>query len=130
MVCLFQQQGLDHSSGILLCHKYVSGVVISNPQPSSQFWHPCVSSVCKWCGYFNSKAWLTVLASCVPSESKWCSDFNHKAWLTVLTSLHAIRLYVVWLFQSSSLAHSSGILVCHQRVSGVVISTKKPGSWF
>ena len=88
----------------------------------------------KWCGYFNHKAWLTILASvchqrvsgmvisttrpgspfwplCVPSGSKWCGYFNHKAWLTILASLCAI-------------------FVCHQVVSGVVISTTGPGSPF
>jgi hypothetical protein len=37
---------------------------------------------------------------------------------------------VVWLFQPQGLAHHSGIFVCHQDVSFVVISTTKSGSPF
>src|SRR6202790_223534 len=34
------------------------------------------------------------------------------------------------LFQPQGLAHHSGLFVCHQRVSGVLISTTRPGSPF
>ena len=104
---LFQPQGLAHHSGLFVCHQDVSGVVISTTRPGSPFWPLCMPSVCKWCGYFN-----------------------HKAWLTILASLCAIRMYVVWLFQPQGLAHHSGLFVCHQIVSGVAISTTRPGSPF
>ena len=104
VVWLFQPQGLAHHSVLFVCHQYVSGVVISTTRPGSPFWPVCVPSGCKWCGYFNQMAWLTILAS---SVCKWCGYFNHKAWLTILASF-----------------------VCHQVVSGVVISTTRPDSPF
>ena len=44
---------------------------------------------------------------CAPSASKWCGHFNHKPWFTIC-----------------------GPFVPHQGVSGVVISTSRPGSPF
>ena len=46
-----------------VCHQIVSGVVISTTRSGSPFWSLCVPSGSKWCGYFNHKAWLTILAS-------------------------------------------------------------------
>jgi hypothetical protein len=37
---------------------------------------------------------------------------------------------VVWLFQPKGLAHHSGLFLSHQYVSGVAISTTRPGSPF
>ena len=54
---------------IFVYHQIVSGVVISTTQSGSPFWSLCVSTACKWYGYFNDKAWLTILASmCAISE--------------------------------------------------------------
>ena len=107
--------GLAHHSGLLLFHQVVSGVVIPTTRTCSPFCPPCVPSGCKWCCYFNHKAWLTILASvchqevsgvvisttstgspfcplCVPSVCKCCCYFNKKVWLTILASLCAISM--------------------------------------
>jgi hypothetical protein len=63
VVWLFQPQGLAHHPGLFVWHQHVSGVVFSTTRPGSPFWLPCVPSASKWCGYFNHKAWLTILAS-------------------------------------------------------------------
>src|SRR6202790_4678162 len=107
MVCSSQPHGLAHHSGLFVCHQRVSGVLISTTRPGSPFWPVCV-----------------------PSASKWCAHFNHKAWLTILASLCAISKYVGCSFQPQGLAHHSGLFVCHQVVSGVLISTTWPGSPF
>src|ERR1700676_2906419 len=129
-MCLFQPQGLAHHSGLFVCHQRVSGVLISTTRPGSPFWPLSVPSGCKWCAHFNHKAGSPFWPLCVPSACKWCAHFNHKAWLTLLASLCAISMYVVCSFQPQGLAHHSGLFVCHQQVSGVLISTTRPGSPF
>ena len=91
---LCQPQGLTHHCGVFMCHQFVSGVVISTTRPGSPFWPLCVPSVCKWCGYFN-----------------------HKAWLTILASLCVIRVWVVWWFKPQDLTQLSGLFLYHQDVS-------------
>ena len=85
-------------------HQFVSGVVISITRPGSLFWPLCVSSVCKWCSYFNHMAWLTILASVC-----------HQTVSSV---------------QPQGPAYHSGLFMYHQEVSGVVMSTTRPGSPF
>ena len=104
MVRLFQPHGPAHHSGLCVCHQYVSGVVISTTRPGSQLWCHCVPSACKWCGYFNHKAWPTILASlCAQGVSG----------VVISTTRSGSPLWP---------------LVCHQGVSSVVISTTWPGS--
>ena len=140
-----------------LCpHQDVGGLVISTTRPGSPFlaslypislyvvwsfqpqfqahylWPLCAPSVCKCCGHFNHKAWLTICGlfvphqdvsvvvisttrpgspfiffKCAPSACRWLGHLNHKAWLTIC-----------------------GLFVAYQYVSGMVISTTRPGSPF